>query len=213
MRMRGRAHAFAAARQGGGAARARNARNAGAAAQSAARQAFTERRVGTSRGTRRTVRAAQRGAPGGAQRVSGQQPSAQYTARHATSAAPRVTPLEDFHEPAAVRRRASRMSAASAPWLHAEVGATDGRAAADHPTAAAALARLVGPCRWQHRRRAHGLPARTTHRGRARRGVARPQRDAPAAVVVAPALGSASRGGRIASRGRPGRQPRWCGPT
>ena len=35
--------------------------------------------------------------------------------------APRVTPLEDFHEPAAVRVR-SRMSAASAPWLHAEVG-------------------------------------------------------------------------------------------
>jgi malonyl-CoA O-methyltransferase len=34
---------------------------------------------------------------------------------------PRIVPLEDFHEPAAARAR-SRMAAAGAPWLHAEVG-------------------------------------------------------------------------------------------
>jgi malonyl-CoA O-methyltransferase len=38
-----------------------------------------------------------------------------------SSTAPRIAPLEDFHEPAAVRARA-RLCTAGAPWLHAEVG-------------------------------------------------------------------------------------------
>ncbi|HEX6720646.1 MAG TPA: biotin synthase, partial [Burkholderiaceae bacterium] len=38
-----------------------------------------------------------------------------------SSPAPRIAPLEDFHEPAAQRVRA-RLSTADAPWLHAEVG-------------------------------------------------------------------------------------------
>lgn len=36
--------------------------------------------------------------------------------------APRIAPLEDFHEPAAARARARLTAAPSAPWLHAEVG-------------------------------------------------------------------------------------------
>ena len=206
----GRAHAFAAARQGRG-QHPRAACTTRAQRREALQAGFTHAHGGTSRGTRRTGRAAQRGVPRRAACATDRAIGSIYCSLMPPPA-PRVTPLEDFHEPAAARVR-SRMARRERAVAARRGRPTHGRAAADHPTSAAALARLVGPCRWQRRRGAHGLSAGTTHRGRARRGVARAQRRAPAAVVVAPALGPAGRGGGAASRGRSGRQPRWCGPT